>query len=69
MRRIGMVTGIRPEKRAGYEALHAEPPEAELAEDPSTQRWWSLTDPCQFRLPNGDPDEQWTAMRSVFFMA
>jgi L-rhamnose mutarotase len=105
--RIGMVTGIRPEKLEEYKALHANPPQgvldglrrahvsnysifvhgttlfgyleydgddfdrdlAELAKDPVTQQWWSLTDPCQFRLPDGDPDSQWTTAESVFFMA
>lgn len=42
---------------------------AELANDPATQDWWSLTDPGRFRLPNGGPDQQWTTMKSVFFMS
>lgn len=41
---------------------------ARIAEDPVTQEWWKLTDPCQERLPGTPEGEQWMPIPSVFFM-
>jgi len=41
---------------------------AKVAADPETQRWWSLTDPCQTPLDTADPGEWWSDMEPVFFM-
>jgi L-rhamnose mutarotase len=41
---------------------------AALSADPETQRWWSLTGPCQERL-DGTPDgEQWTPIREIWHL-
>ena len=39
-----------------------------IKQDPTTQRWWKETDPCQFELPNRKPGEHWTSMEMVFLM-
>ena len=40
-----------------------------IAEDPITQKWWKETDPCQIRLPNRQkPEDNWSAMETVFFL-
>jgi L-rhamnose mutarotase len=39
---------------------------AAMAEDPETRRWWTMTDPCQERLPTAGPDELWAPMDEVF---
>jgi L-rhamnose mutarotase len=41
---------------------------ARIAADPATQRWWTLTDPCQERLPDAVPGEQWSAMTPVWHL-
>ena len=38
----------------------------EMAKDPETQRWWKVTDPCQFRLPGTPEGEQWKKIAEVF---
>ena len=40
----------------------------QIARDPATQLWWTLTDPCQTPLETARPGERWAAMPSVFFM-
>jgi L-rhamnose mutarotase len=40
-----------------------------MAEDPATQRWWELTDPCQVPLASAGPGEHWAPMDEVFHMA
>jgi L-rhamnose mutarotase len=40
-----------------------------MAEDPATQRWWLLTDPCQVPVPTAADGEHWAPMEQVFFMA
>lgn len=42
---------------------------AKMAEDPVTQRWWALTDPCQEPFDSCQPDEQWAPMEEVFHHA
>lgn len=37
-----------------------------MAEDPETQRWWQLTDPCQEPMPGAAQGEWWSAMEEVF---
>jgi len=39
---------------------------AKMAADPSTQRWWKLTDPCQEPLVERKEGEWWAAMEEVF---
>lgn len=39
---------------------------AKMAADPTTQRWWDLTDPCQERLGSAAEGEQWSMMEEVF---
>lgn len=39
-----------------------------MAEDPATQRWWQLTDPCQVPLDSAAPGERWAPMEEVFHM-
>ena len=41
---------------------------ARIAEDPETQRWWALTDPCQSGWPGTGPGEWWAPMEQVFFL-
>ena len=37
-----------------------------MAENPATQRWWELTDPCQVPLDSAAPGERWVPMEEVF---
>jgi L-rhamnose mutarotase len=38
-----------------------------MADDPTTQRWWKETDPCQQPLPEAAAKKQiWTTMEEVF---
>lgn len=39
-----------------------------VAQDPETQRWWRVTDPCQIQLPGRQPGANWSDMERVFFM-
>jgi L-rhamnose mutarotase len=39
---------------------------ARMAADPTTQRWWQLTDPCQEQVPGARPGEWWTAIPEAF---
>jgi L-rhamnose mutarotase len=39
---------------------------ARMAQDPRTQEWWSLTDPCQNPLASRADGEQWSMMEEVF---
>jgi L-rhamnose mutarotase len=42
--------------------------QARIAEDPETQRWWTLTDPCQERLPGTPEGQQWTLLPEVWHL-
>lgn len=37
-----------------------------MAADPTTQKWWSVCQPCQQPLPNRMPGEWWSGMEEVF---
>ena len=37
-----------------------------MADDPETQRWWALTDPCQKRVEFAKPGEWWSELEEVF---
>lgn len=37
-----------------------------VADDPTTQKWWDETAPCQIQLPNRKPGDQWSEMEMVF---
>jgi len=41
---------------------------ARIAQDPVTQKWWELTDPCQQRLPDAQPGEQWSRLEPVWHL-
>lgn len=36
-----------------------------VAEDPTTQEWWKLTDPCQEPIANHAPGDWWSMMEEV----
>jgi L-rhamnose mutarotase len=43
--------------------------QAKMAADPETQRWWALTDPCQFGLDQDAPiDVQWQELDEVWHL-
>ena len=37
-----------------------------MADDPTTQEWWKLTDPCQEPLETRQPGEWWASMEEFF---
>ncbi len=37
-----------------------------MKDDPKTNEWWALTDPCQIRLPGTPEGEQWLGIEEVF---
>ena len=39
---------------------------ARMAQDVTTQKWWTLTDPCQSPLASCHKGEQWAMMNEVF---
>jgi L-rhamnose mutarotase len=39
---------------------------AKMAEDPVTQAWWKLTDPCQQAVESAAEGEWWAPMEEVF---
>jgi L-rhamnose mutarotase len=39
-----------------------------ISADPATQRWWSLTDPCQERLPGTADGRQWLELPELWHM-
>jgi L-rhamnose mutarotase len=39
---------------------------AKMAADPTTQKWWSVCEPCQEPLPTRSPGEWWANMEEVF---
>ena len=41
---------------------------AGIADDPETQRWWQLTDPCQQPVDGAAPGEWWTPLEEVFHL-
>lgn len=41
---------------------------AKMAADPETQRWWSLTEPCQEPLPTRKDGEWWAEMDEIFHL-
>jgi L-rhamnose mutarotase len=41
---------------------------ARMAADPTTQKWWRETDPCQFPIPVRAPGEKWASMEEVFHL-
>jgi L-rhamnose mutarotase len=55
----------------GYFEYHGEDFAADqrkIAADPQTQRWWQLTDPCQERLPDVPPGQQWSPATPVWHL-
>jgi L-rhamnose mutarotase len=41
---------------------------AAIAEDPVTQEWWALTDPCQQPLDSAAEGEWWAPAEEVFHL-
>lgn len=41
---------------------------AKVAEDETTQEWWSYTDPCQVPWATAKEGEHWAYMEEVFHM-
>ena len=41
---------------------------AKMAEDPTTQKWWKETDPCQIPLKNRPKGEFWKTMEEVYHL-
>ena len=41
---------------------------ARMAEDPTTQKWWKETDPCQTPLKNRPEGEFWKTMPEVYHL-
>jgi len=39
---------------------------AAMAEDPRTQEWWAVCEPCQIPLANRADGEWWSDMEEVF---
>jgi L-rhamnose mutarotase len=39
---------------------------AKMAADPTTQKWWSVCEPCQEPLATRSPGEWWANMEEVF---
>ena len=39
-----------------------------MAADPTTQKWWKETDPCQFGLENRAEGEWWKSMEEVYHL-
>jgi L-rhamnose mutarotase len=42
--------------------------QARIAEDPETQRWWTLTDPCQEAPHDAPPGSRWAPMTEVWHL-
>jgi L-rhamnose mutarotase len=44
--------------------------QARMAKDPETQRWWSLTDPCQYAFDDDAPNgTRWQEFDEVWHLA
>lgn len=41
---------------------------AAIAQDPETQRWWKLTDPCQQPVEGAAAGEWWAPVEEVFHL-
>lgn len=41
---------------------------AKMAADPTTQKWWKETDPCQVPLENRAEGEWWKSMEEVYHL-
>lgn len=55
----------------GYLEYHGDDWEADMARvaaDPETQRWWTLTDPCQVKWATAGEGEWWAHMEQIFHM-
>jgi L-rhamnose mutarotase len=39
---------------------------AKMAADPTTQKWWKETNPCQHAIPTHGPKDWWSRMEEVF---
>ena len=54
-----------------YFEYHGDDYEADMAgvaEDPETQAWWRLTDPCQAPWPSRAEGEWWASMEQIFLL-
>jgi len=41
---------------------------ARMAADPTTQKWWSICEPCQVPIPTRKEGEWWARMEEVFHL-
>lgn len=41
---------------------------AAVAADPTTQEWWTFTDPCQIPVDSAQPGELWAPLTEVFHL-
>jgi L-rhamnose mutarotase len=39
-----------------------------IAADPATQRWWTMTDPCQIPITSADPGTLWSDAEEVWHL-
>ena len=39
-----------------------------MAADPTTQRWWKETDPCQYPIEDAREGEWWADMEEVYHL-
>jgi L-rhamnose mutarotase len=51
-----------------YTGGHFEADMAKMAADPTTQKWWKETDPCQIPIPTRGEKEFWSRMEEVFHL-
>jgi L-rhamnose mutarotase len=54
-----------------YYEYHGDDWEADLASikaDPASQRWWTLTDPCQEPWPDAEEGNRWTDLPEVWHL-
>ena len=49
-----------------YDGVDFEADLQKMADDPNTQSWWKLTDPCQEPLETAKPGEWWATMAEFF---
>lgn len=49
-----------------YHGTNFEEDKKKIENDPKTQEWWKLTDPCQVPLKSKKNDEHWVTMEEVF---
>jgi L-rhamnose mutarotase len=62
---------LREDTLFGYFEYHGDDFAADMASiaaDPHTQRWWSLTDPCQECWPDAGVGGQWSDLAEIWHL-